>query len=503
MKGRVLLVGAGPGDPGLITMRGAEALGHADLVLYDALANPRLLELAPDSAEKRLVGKRQGRVSVAQAEIEATIVAAALAGKTVVRLKGGDPFIFGRGGEEAEACARAGVPFEVIPGVTSAVAAPAYAGIPLTHREHASTVTFVTARAGEENERFKPRWSALAQSDGTLVFLMGMLRADEIGRGLVEAGMSPAVPAAAVQWGTLPQQRTVRTTLGKLADAIRAEGLRPPGVIVVGGVAGIGSKLAWFESLPLFGKRVVVTRARHQAASLAARLESVGAEVVEYPTIEICPPSDPDRVTRAYNEIGGYDWLILTSPNGASRFVDGFLDSGHDIRSLAGVSIAAIGPATAHIIETYGMKVAAQPGEYRAEALVDALGNPQGKRYLLARAAVAREVLPDKLRERGAIVEVVAVYETRVPDPAPAISLLENVDVLTFTSSSTVTNFLDLGGDAARASLASSVVAAIGPITAATLRSVGCEPDIVASEYTTAQLADEIVSYFAKRQGLP
>jgi uroporphyrinogen III methyltransferase/synthase len=503
MKGRVLLVGAGPGDPGLLTLRGAEALASADLVLYDALANPKLLELAPADAERRLVGKRQGKVSVAQSETERALVDAALAGKTVVRLKGGDPFIFGRGGEEAEACARAGVPFEVVPGVTSAIAGPAYAGIPLTHRDHASSVTFVTARAGEEDEDFEPGWAALAAGGGTLVFLMGMLRAAEISRGLVGAGMSADTPAAVVQWATLPQQRTARTSLALLAKTIESEGLRPPGLIVVGSVAGIGEQIAWFEALPLFGRRIAVTRARHQAAALARLLERAGAEVVEYPTIEIQAAPDKAEVARAYNEVGTYDWLVLTSPNGAQRFLDGFLSAGHDIRELAGVSIAAIGPATAAVVEARGIHVAATPTEYRAEALVEALGDPSDQRFLRARAAVAREVLPDTLRDRGAHVDVVPIYETTLPDPPPDAKLLATVDAVTFTSSSTVTNFLSLGGDAALQCLKHAVVAAIGPITAGTLRDAGCEPQIVASEYTTAQLARELINYFAKGQGLP
>ncbi len=503
MSGRVYLVGAGPGDPGLITLRGADALSRADVVLYDALANPKLLELAPGHADLRLVGKRQGRTSVSQADIETALVQAAGEGKVVVRLKGGDPFIFGRGGEEAEACARAGVPFEVVPGVTSAVAVPAYAGIPLTHREHTSSVTFVTARAGEESVDLAPRWKPLAATGGTLVFLMGMLRAEEISSGLAQAGMLPDTPAAAVQWGTLPQQRTVRTTLGHLAEAIEARGLRPPGVIVVGGVAGIGEHIAWYESLPLFGRRIVVTRARHQAASLATLLERAGAQVIEFPTIEICPAPDRARVERAYVEAGSYDWLVLTSPNGAELFFKGYLKAGHDIRDLAGVSIAAIGPATAAAIERRGVRVAAQPSEFRAEALVDALGDPAGKRFLVARAAVARDVLPDALRAKGADVDVVAIYETRLPQPSADPALLDDVDAVTFTSSSTVTNFMTIMGDGGEPLLRDVVVAAIGPITAETLSDTGITPKIVASQYTTACLADEIIDYFANRQGLP
>jgi uroporphyrinogen III methyltransferase/synthase len=499
----VLLVGAGPGDPKLLTLGGADALAQADLVLYDALANPKLLDLAPAEAERRLVGKRHGKTSVAQSDIERVMVDAALAGKTVVRLKGGDPFIFGRGGEEAEACARAGVSFEVVSGVTSAVAAPAYAGIPLTHRDHASSVTFVTARAGEEDQTFEPNWAALTAGGGTLVFLMGILQADDIRGGLLAAGMRADTPVAAIQWGTLPQQRTVRTTLDALATSIEAQGLRPPGVIVIGGVAGIGEQIAWYESLALFGRRIVVTRARHQAASLGARLEHAGAEVVEYPTIEIRPSPDMASVARAYQQAGSYDWLVLTSPNGARRFFDGFLAAGFDIRDLAGVSIAAIGPATAAVVEDRGVRVAVQPDEYRAEALVDAIGDAGGKRVLLARAAVARETLPDTLREKGAQVDVVSLYETVLPDPRPNAALLEGVDAVTFTSSSTVRNFVSLGAEEALRCLEQSVVAAIGPITADTLREYGCEPDIIAGEYTTRHLADDIIDYFANRQRLP
>jgi uroporphyrinogen III methyltransferase/synthase len=500
--GKVYLVGAGPGDPRLITVRAIECLQAADVVLYDALVNERVLDHAPAAAERRLVGKRHGRVTVEQVEIERLLVEHARAGRTVVRLKGGDPFIFGRGGEEAEACMAAGVPFEVVPGVTSAIAVPAYAGIPLTHREHSSAVTFITGQPGPAREGSDHDWQALVRAGGTLVFLMAMLRCRGITAELVAAGMAADTPAAVVRWGTTPRQRTVRGVLADIAERADAAGLRPPVVLVVGEVAALADRIAWYESLPLFGKRIVVTRARHQAGELAAALTEAGAEVVEYPVIEIAEPADPDALTAAYSRVGEYDWLVLTSVNGARRFLEGLLAGGHDIRELAGVRIAAIGPATAGAVREHGLHVAAQPDRYVAEALLEALGEVRGQRLLLARAAVARELLPDRLRERGAEVDVVATYQTILPRGVPAPRTLGEVDMVTFTSASTVVNFDELCDGRSRGLLAGRAVAAIGPITAAALRERGIEPDVVPDSYTIADLAAAVVRHFANGQAL-
>jgi uroporphyrinogen III methyltransferase/synthase len=474
-------------------------MAEADLVLYDSLANPRLLDLARSEVPKRLVGKRHGKTSVAQADIEREMIAAARRGMTVVRLKGGDPFIFGRGGEEAQACRAAGIEYEVVPGITSAIAAPAYCGIPLTHRDHASAVAFVTVRAGDDQHAPEPAWDALAHLDATLVFLMGMLEVERIARELCRAGMDPATPAAAVRWGTLAQQRSVVAPLGELAQRVRALDLRPPGVVVVGAVAALADELAWYERKPLFGRRIVVTRARSQAHELADLLERHGAGVIECPVIEIAPPDQPELVAGVQSRIGSYDWLVLTSTNGVDRFFETLLAGGHDLRELAGVRIAAIGPATAAAVERRGLRVEVVPREYRAEALLESLGEVAGLRVLLARAAVARDVLPDTLRTRGADVEVVAVYKT-VDGPGCAPATLADADVVTFTSSSTVERFLRLAGEDGRALLARSVIAAIGPVTADTLRKAGFEAGIVPGEYTIAALGAAIVDYFANRQ---
>jgi len=474
-------------------------MAQADLVLYDALANPRILDFARADVPKRLVGKRHGKVDVSQIEIEAEMIAAAQRGLTVVRLKGGDPFIFGRGGEEAEACRAAGIDFEVVPGVTSASGAPAYCGIPLTHRDYASSVTFVTAHAGEADRSPIPPWQALARLDGTLVFLMGMLQVERIARELVGAGLDAETPAAAVQWGTMPKQRSVVATLGTLAERVRARALRPPGVVVVGRVAALAETLAWYESMPLFGHRVVVTRARTQSRDLVDSLEAQGAGVIEFPVIAIAPPDDDEGVATVLSRLGSYDWLVLTSTNGVERFFAALLRAGRDLRELAGVRIAAIGPATAAAVAGRGLRVEVVPDEYRAEALLESMGDVDGLRVLVARAAVARDVLPDSLRARGADVEVLAIYKT-VDGAAPDAEVLEQADVITFTSSSTVDRFLRIAGDRGRAFLARATIAAIGPITADTLRSAGYRVDIMPSEYTIPGLGSAIVEFFANRQ---
>jgi uroporphyrinogen III methyltransferase/synthase len=329
---------------------------------------------------------------------------------------------------------------------------------------------------------------------------MGMLEVDRIATALLAAGMDPATPAAAVQWGTLPSQTSEMSTLEALPERVAARRMRPPGIIVVGKVAALGPRLGWYESLPLFGKRIVVTRARHQAAELADRLEADGALVVEYPVISIGAPDDPERVQRAYQTVSGYDWLMLTSVNGARRFFDGFLQAGHDLRELAGVSIAAIGSATAAAVTAYGIRVAAVPSEYRAEALVECLDDLRGRRVLVARAAVARDVLPDTLRARGAEVDVVAIYKTVDGEPGCSADELSTADVVTFTSSSTVERFVRLAGEPGRGLLARAVIAAIGPITADTLCDLGFEPQIVPARYTIDDLATAIVAFFANRQ---
>jgi uroporphyrinogen III methyltransferase/synthase len=470
----VYLVGAGPGDPGLITVRGAELLRRADVVVYDRLAHPALLDLAPATAERVDVGKAPGRVAMDQDDINATLVAHGLAGRLVVRLKGGDPFVFGRGGEEAEALIDAGVPFEVVPGITSAIAAPAYAGIPVTHRGLSTHVTIVTGHEDPTKGTTDTDWPALARAGGTLVILMGAGRLETLVDLLMANGRAPDTPVAAVRWGTRADQSTTRATLG----TITALGVASPSAIVVGPVAALD--LAWFEARPLFGRCIVVTRAREQASGLRARLEELGAEVVELPTIAIEPlPIElPDLTTIA--------WLVFTSVNGVEGFFTrGLGPRGLDARALATVSIAAIGPGTATALAAHGVVPDLVPERFVAESLLAAFPPAHsGDRVLLARAEQARDVLPEGLTRLGYAVDVLPVYRTVTaePDAADLARVRDGVvDAITFTSSSTVTNFCDLVGAVPDPAPA---VVCIGPVTSATARSRGITVTTVADPHT-------------------
>lgn len=483
----VYLVGAGPGDPGLITARGLELLHGAEVVVYDRLASSALVDAVPESAVRIDVGKRPGEAPVEQDEINAILIEHGRAGARVVRLKGGDPFVFGRGGEEAEALADAGVPFEVVPGVTSAVAAPAYAGIPVTHRGLSTHFTVVTGHEDPSKGRTDVDWEALARAGGTLVILMGVGNLDEIAKRLVAGGLSDETPVAAVQWGTRPEQRTVRATLG----TITAAGVSSPSAIVVGEVAGLD--LGWFEHRPLFGRSVVVTRAREQASALRARLEGLGAEVIELPSIEIRP------VDFVVPDVAAYRWLVFTSVNGVAAFFErGLGPRGLDARALAGASVAAIGPGTAEALERYGIRVDLVPDRFVAESLVEVFPEPVGdERVLIPRAAVARDALPDGLVAKGYVVDVLAVYETvrATPDPDQVERVRRGeVDALTFTSSSTVRNLVEvLGGPPPPG----PVIACIGPVTAETARECGLEVSVEAGEHTIDGLVAALVSHVA------
>jgi len=482
----VYLVGAGPGDPGLLTVRGAEVLRSAEVVVYDRLSVARLLDLAPAGAERISVGKAPGRVDMAQSDINALLVERGLAGQTVVRLKGGDPFVFARGGEECAALQAAGVAFEVVPGISSALAVPAYAGIPVTLRHSSTSFTVVTGHEDPGHGDGTVDWEAVAKVGGTVVILMGVARWPAISRRLLAGGLPPDTPAAAVQWGTRPEQRSVRATLATLQD----QPLASPSVIVVGGVAA--QNLAWFEQRPLFGRKVVVTRARAQASQLSDRLEALGADVVEVPAIEIGDPDDGGAALRAaVGRIGDYDWVVFTSPNGVDRFFAHVPDS----RALGGVRVAAIGPGTADALARVRIVPDLIPPRFVAESLLEAFPRPgtgEGAgRVLLARAAVARDVLPDGLRALGWAVDVVDAYRTRAgrPDDA-ALASVGQADAITFTSSSTVTNYLDVAG----AGRVPAVVACIGPVTAATAREHGLDVTVEATEHTIDGLVDAVVS---------
>ncbi len=565
--GVVYLVGAGPGDPGLMTARSLALIASADTIFHDRLIPPTALDGAREDAELVYVGKqpeppvdgpqtsayrtsqaRRPGSSVPQGETNARLIAAAQAGKSVVRLKGGDPFVFGRGGEEGEALREAGVEFEVVPGVTAGVAATAYAGIPVTHRDDASAVAFVTGHEDPEKAESALDWDALAGFPGTLVFYMGVKRLAENAVALIAAGRDPEEPAAAIERGTWPGQRTVSATLGTIAAAVERESVKAPALIVIGLVAARREDLSWLERRPLHGRRVVVTRARAQASGLAASLRDLGAEVVELPAIRIEPRIDSKEVRKAVASIGEYALVCVTSPNGANLLFEalaatgkevgsdpaaagspgqsgvtstggaqranpsdtatvlppdeagaGLTASGLDARALASATVAAIGPGTAHALAQHGIAADIVPKRFVAEALVEGLAEVEveGRRVLVARAAEARDVLPDALRERGAEVDVVALYETVREQPdAGTIEAAQGADYVTFTSSSTVTNLTEALGD--RFPRGARIVS-IGPVTSATAKAAGLDVAVEAERHDIDGLVAALLADAAKR----
>jgi uroporphyrinogen III methyltransferase / synthase len=505
--GKVYLVGAGPGDPGLMTVKGLACLKEADVVIYDYLANEQLLNSAKAGAEKIYVGKKGGDHTLPQEKINSLIVAKAGEGKMIVRLKGGDPFIFGRGGEEAEELAEAGIPFEIVPGVTSAIAAPAYAGIPLTHRSYTSTVAFITGHEDPAKEESQIAWDKIATGIGTLVFLMGVGNLPRIASELVKHGRSPQTPVALIRWGTLPEQETYLGTLSTIGKVAEIHKVKPPVIILVGEVVALRDKLNWFETLPLFGRKIVVTRSREQASDLSERLQKLGALPIEFPTIEILPPESFDDLDHCAIRLGEYDWIIFTSANGVRFFISRLMEIGKDIRDLKGPRIAAIGPKTAEELENLKIRVDFIPKEYRAEAVYEGLRDEdlRGKRILIPRAKMARDVLPAELRKSGAQVEVVDVYQTLRPHLGveSVREVLEegHVAAVTFTSSSTVTNFVELlGKENASKLMARTIAASIGPVTAETARSFGIESAVVPKDYTIPALVESLVAYFKGKE---
>jgi len=500
LHGRVYLVGAGPGDPGLLTVRGRDVLARADVVVYDALLSPRLLEHAPAAAERIYVGKRADRHTLPQDEINALLVDRALAGKTVVRLKGGDPFVFGRGGEEALALADADIDFEVVPGVTAGVAALAYAGIPATHREGASALGMVTGHEAADKDASSLDWHALARWPGTLVFYMGVKNLPAICQNLVDAGAAPDTPAAAVHWGTTSRHRTVAGTLATLPGVAAKADLAPPAVIAVGQVVALRDRLAWFERRPLLGRRIIVTRARAQASALVERLEALGAETVEAPAIRIEPPADPAPLAAAARDAAAFDWVAFTSVNGVEAFFGALAEAGLDARALAGVRVATIGPATTARLAAYGLRTDLEPPTFTGAAVAEALAQAAdlaGAAVLLPRADIAPPDLARALAERGARVAQVTAYRT-VPDVSGAQAAADHLargdmDWVTFTSSSTVRCFLEaVGADALKASGAK--IASIGPTTSGTLREAGLEPTVEANPHTVPGLVGAILA---------
>jgi uroporphyrinogen III methyltransferase / synthase len=478
----VYLVGAGPGDPGLITVRAIELIADADVILYDRLIPTPVLEAARADAELVYVGKP----SVDQEEIERLLIAHASRGRMIVRLKGGDPFVFGRGGEEAEALAAARIPFEVVPGVTAGVTAPAYAGIPVTHRDVASAVAFVTGHEDPAKPETALDWEALARFPGTLVFYMGVRQLGSITEQLIAGGRAPSEPAAVIERASMPEQRVVSGALDAIADRAAEAEIRAPAITVVGPVARLRERLRWFEIRPLAGRRVAVTRARAQASELAARLRALGAEVVEAPAIRIAP------LDGAAPDLAGYDLLCVTSPNGVRLLFERMAKTGLDARAMAGMTVAAIGPGTAAALGEHGIEADVVPERFVAEGLIDALAEIPVRRALIARAAEARDVLPEALRARGADVDVLALYET-VAEPLDERQLeaVERVDYVTFTSSSTVKFFFEAAGSRLRDG---TRLVSIGPVTSAALRERGREPEVEAERHDIEGLVAALVA---------
>ena len=495
-KGIVFLVGAGPGDAGLITVRGADLLSRADVIVYDALVNLDLLRLAPKEAELIYAGKRSGDHAIPQADLSRLLVEKARAGKCVVRLKGGDPYVFGRGGEEAGELAAAKVAFEVVPGISSSIAGPNYAGIPLTHRDYCSSYTVVTGHEEPGKEDLVVDWAEVARAPGTKVVLMGVVRIKAISEALISHGMPENTEVAMIRWATTGRQQSIFGTLQTIAAVAEASGFKPPGIVVIGGVVQLHKKLNWFEQRSLFGRRIVVTRSRQQASQLARDLLERGADVLEIPTIRLEPPTNRQHITDALLELNAYDWLVFTSPNGVETFFELFFKAFEDLRDIGGVRIAAVGPATAARLRQLHLKVDAMPEEFVADkvaAAMEPLGSLENLRVLLLRAEVANREQPKQLEEMGAIVDDVACYKT-VPETEDrnraAARLLETgADWITFTSSSTVENFH------ARFDLPQLLqrhpqirLASIGPETSTAIAALGLTSAVEARQHTISGL---------------
>lgn len=506
-KGKVYLVGAGPGDPGLITLRGKFLLQRADVVVYDYLANTKLLAYAPDTAELIYAGKKGGGLhAFTQEGINELLVEHAAAGKRVVRLKGGDPFIFGRGAEEIEELVRAGIDFEVVPGVTSATAAATYAGIPITHRDYTASVAFVTGHEAPGKKESNIAWDKLATGAGTIVVYMGIKNLPIITKKLMDNGRAPDTPVAVVRWASTPEQRSVVGTLATITEVVRKAGIKPPALVIVGEVVNLRKSIDWFEKRPLFGKRMVVTRTREQASELVAKLEENGAACLEYSTIHIKPVDDYQMLDQAMQIMDSYDWVLFTSLNAVTYFFKRLNATGRDSRALSTCCIGAVGRATAEELLKHGIRADLIPETFTGEGLARSLvaGGVQGKRILLPRALKAMETLPEMLDDAGATVTVAPVYRN-VPPQGRKDELRDqltegDIDLVTFTSSSTVTNFLtmvDAVDEKELHQLLDGVkIAAIGPITAETARKNGLRVDIQPDSYTIADMVDAIVDHY-------
>jgi uroporphyrinogen III methyltransferase/synthase len=521
--GVVYLVGAGPGDIGLLTVKGLRCLQRAEVVVYDFHLNAQVLNYISHDAEFIYAGKRGGHHTMTQDEINRVIVEKAREGRVVCRLKGGDPFVFGRGGEEAQVLAREGIRFEVVPGVSSSVAAPAYAGIPLTHRLYSSSFAVIPGYEDTTKDQSAIDWSKLATGVGTLVFLMAVKNIDVLTKKLIENGRSPDTPVAVIRWGTRPDQTTLVSTLKDISGSVRENDIRPPAVMVVGDVVNLRDDLKWYEEKPMFGQRILVTREHSTGFEM---LEEMGAEIIQFPTVEIVPPETWDELDEAIGRIRDYNWLIFTSGNGVKYFFRRLFEKGVDIRELGGLKICAIGTKTEDEIKKYGLKVDLLPEEFSAEGLIEAfvkessMFNVQssaniergtrsvellkGMRFLLPRAEVAREIFPEKVRELGGMIDVPAVYRAVRPElhgKRLRRFLREGkITVATFTSAATFHNFLEIMGEEADEFLKHVAIAVIGPVTARAVQKAGLKVDIMPEEATIGAMAEEIARWAAGKK---
>ncbi|MFA5864313.1 MAG: uroporphyrinogen-III C-methyltransferase [Phycisphaerae bacterium] len=503
--GIVYLVGAGPGDPGLLTLKGKDCLARADVVVHDYLACEELLNFTEKACERIYVGKQAGEHVMEQDEINALLVTRAKEGKIVVRLKGGDPYVFGRGGEEALELLRAGVPVEVVPGVTSGVAAPAYAGIPVTHREFNSVLTLVTGHEDPTKTQSEINWNALASGGGTLVFYMGVRNLPHISQKLIQAGRSPQTPIALIRWGTLPIQQVVEGTLDNIVERVNHAGFKPPCIIVVGEVVRLRQSLNWFENRPLFGKTILITRSREQASEFAEKLSVLGARVLQFHSIQFAPAADDEPLRSCVNNLNKYDWIIFTSVNAVDKFFDMLQAQSHDSRSLAGCKICSIGPATSNRLKPYGIVSDLMPKHFTSEEIFNILSERnevEGKRFLLPRADIAGRELPEKLRTAGAVVDDVETYRTIPGSLSPQVKeALESgeVDIVTFTSSSTARNFASIVRQELGRLPDNLAYVSIGPETSKAAREENMNIQIEAPEHTIEGLVSVILNEFGAK----
>ena len=500
--GKIILIGAGPGDVSLLTLQGKTWLQKAEVILYDHLVNEDLLRFTQKETEVFYVGKKEGVASLEQEKINSLLINKAREGKVVIRLKGGDPFIFGRGGEEIQAAKNSNIPFLVVPGITSVTGVAAYAGIPLTHRHLSSTLSIITGSNERNKGDIHIDWEKIASRSGTLVFLMGARKLPLIVEKLIKFGKNPDTPIAVIQWGTTARQKTWKGTLSTIIEKASKETIFPPALTIIGEVVNLKTDIEWYENLPLFGKSIVVTRKGDQAESMIERLRELGAEPVFFPVIETIVPDNWAPLDEALKHVSRYDGIIFTSINGVRFFFHRLKEIGQDIRNLKDVRVYTIGPKTAEAVSNLGICVDIIPEDFVAESLIESIGKEKinGKRFLIPRAAVAREVLPKKLTEMGAKIDIAPAYQTVLPKPKSDAFLKRlksgDIDVLTFTSSSTVTNFLTLTGKNLLEEIKKTRIACIGPITAKTAEDAGLKVDILPEEYTVTSLLDAIENYF-------